>query len=161
MPRSYSFDHFQVPKTMTPTPERGRKKGASVAKKNGGNADSDLHYGKKFAQTEELYQAHAMEAQLEELAGVAKEKTTKAPKMSRSPDADPIDRMRKSAPIGAMPTAELPGKKKLKDFWADGVRHVQLLKEGTRDILHAASFLIHMPSDIVRSFLHRNRGQEA
>lgn len=156
MPRSYSFDHFQVPKTMTPTPERGRKKGAT--KKANAGSTGKISYGKKFAETEELYQAHVMEAQLEELAGVTKEEAS--PRMSRGADADPIDRMRKSAPIGAMPTAEL-GKKKLRDFWSDGMRHVQLFREGTRDILNAASFFLHMPRDMMRSLLRRNREQEA
>jgi hypothetical protein len=67
---------------------------------------------------------------------------------------DPIDQMRRSAPIGAMPTAELPDKKHLKDFLSDGLRHVELLKTGAKDVLNAATFFIAMPRDMMRSLFH-------
>lgn len=153
MPRSYSFDHFQVPKTMRPMPRRGKKKTSARDAKPAPEVEkTDIHYGKKFAQTEELYQAHVMEAQLEELAGLTRDE----PRMSRSaePEADPIDQMRKSAPIGGMPTAELPGRKHLKDFLGDGMRHVQLLRHGMMDVLNAATFFVGMPRDMIKSLFH-------
>lgn len=163
MPRTYSFDHFQVPRTMRPAPKRGKKKGTKTVKTTDPVETTDIHYGKKFAQTEELYQAHVMEAQLEELAGL----NTEAPKMSHSApvEADPIDRMRKSAPIGAMPTAELPSKKRIKDVLGDGARHVNLLRDGVKDIFHAVTFLVGMPASILKSLFHVrlpfHRNQEA
>jgi hypothetical protein len=155
MPRSYSFDHFTVPKTEQPVPERGRKKAKKT--NGGGGGHTDIKYGKAHAQTEELYMAHQMEAQLQELAGIS----TDEPRMSKSSEdaseADPIDRMRKSAPIGANPTAELPDKFKLRDVWSDGMRHVRLLREGTKDVIHAAGFFFRMPRDMMRALLHRER----
>lgn len=155
MPRSYSFDHFTVAKTEQPVPERGRRK---TKKATNGGGQTDIRYGKAHAQTEELYQAHMMQAQLEELAGVDKE----PPRMSKaqqasSDDADPIDRLRKSAPIGANPTAELPGKFKVRDVWSDGMRHVRLMRDGARDVLMAAGYLWRMPRDVMRALLRRER----
>ena len=55
MPRSYSFDHFTVPTSQKPPPQRGHKRG----KKSNGGGKTDIHYGKAHAETEEMYVARA------------------------------------------------------------------------------------------------------
>ncbi|MFL5318596.1 MAG: hypothetical protein ACJ790_03000 [Myxococcaceae bacterium] len=148
MPRSYSFDHYQVPKTMRPQPPRGVR----GKKKKDPKAATDVHYGKQFAQTEELYHAHEMEKQLEELAGIKG-----SGRMSRGRAEDPMDRMRKEAPIGAMPTAEPMEPSRIRDVWDEGVRYAGLLRDGVRDVSTAAMKLLRLPSDLVRAAIHRPR----
>lgn len=162
MPRSYSFDHYLAPKTGTPKPPRGvRGKHGKKGKQNAG----ELHYGKQHAQTEELYAAHQMEHELEELAGVAEQ----SPRMSRSAEdrkgserrlEDPMERLRKEQPIGAIPYAEEPGtaeRSKLRDVWDDGMRHVKLIGDGVRDVRMAAGRLLRLPGDFVRVVFRRPR----
>ena len=149
MPRSYSFDHFQVPKTSAPVPVRGKKKSAKK-----GQGDTELHYGQAHSQTAGLYAAHQMEAQLEELAGLEHDE----PRMSYGEQrGDPLDSMRKSAPIGAMPTADMSEKRRFKDFISEGMRHVKLMREGTKDVLHAATWFVRMPRQMLQSIFHRQR----
>jgi hypothetical protein len=60
VPRTYSFDHFTVPKSKAPTGQQ--------PKPNSGSAPNQgVHYGRSFAQTFELYQAHGMEKELEKV----------------------------------------------------------------------------------------------
>ncbi|MFP2934813.1 hypothetical protein ACLESO_58850, partial [Pyxidicoccus sp. 3LG] len=121
MPRSYSFDHFQVPKTL-PQEKRGLrgqdKKRVAQSRPHPEELETDggIHYGKRFAQTEELYQAHQMATELEELArpepdakfshgpGFTPPKAKKAKRTARA-EAPVIGG---TAPIGALPPTREP-----------------------------------------------------
>ena len=69
MPRTYSFDHFTVPTHDIPTQPEGAK--ARMAGKKTVRGDGQPRYGRRFAETEEMAHVRQMNAQLEELAGVA------------------------------------------------------------------------------------------
>ena len=63
MPRTYSFDHFQVPKTMPQSRSLRRRDKQHVAQaQKGAAAPAGLHYGKSHARTGEILQARAEQA---------------------------------------------------------------------------------------------------
>jgi hypothetical protein len=68
MPRSYSYDHFQVPQSLPKqkaslTQEDKQQLSGAVSV-----GDTGIHYGKAHAETEQILQARQMAKQLEELA---------------------------------------------------------------------------------------------
>src|SRR4051812_48901063 len=67
MPRTYSFDYFKAEPTRSHRPKPGQKRKLKELKRPA-PGEAKFHYGKEHAQTEELYQAHVMEAELERLA---------------------------------------------------------------------------------------------
>lgn len=142
MPRPYSFDHYQVPKTL-PAPKRSLRRqdkarlAHSKAHPEAMESHEGVHYGKRFAETEELYIAHQMEAQMEELArpepdtkfshgpefkaarGASKGKarTTSAPVVGGT------------APIGALPpTREQPPRGRLPEIREEAQHQFQALR---------------------------------
>ena len=64
MPRSYSFDHFQVPKARAQEP-RACAAGTSRTCPSGcarsAAGDKEIHYGRSHAETEEIFQPAPME----------------------------------------------------------------------------------------------------
>jgi hypothetical protein len=163
MPRPYSYDHFQVPKTLPAQKRSLRKKDKEALAKSGPQPEQmgsheGIHYGKSHAQTEELYQAHQMEAVLEELArpepdgkfshgqlspAVAKQEAAKA--------AAPVPVIGGTAPIGALPpTQELPPRGRLPDLLDEAGRQFQALQGGLGDAVKAVSRLASLPFEAVR-----------
>ncbi|MCP3141128.1 hypothetical protein [Pyxidicoccus xibeiensis] len=165
MPRSYSFDHFQVPKTL-PQEKRGlrgqdkKRVAQSRPHPEGVENDGGIHYGKRFAQTEELYTAHQMAAQLEELARPEPDakfshgpefKAPKAKKSKRAaqPVATPV--IGGTAPIGALPpTREPPPRGRLMDLVDEAQRQLQAIQGGLGDAAKAVSRLASLPVEVVR-----------
>lgn len=104
MPRSYSFDHFQVPKKDTSVVHQDEK--AKYAESHASVGEAKIQYGHAHAQTEELLIARQMNAQLEELAGLRQDQAPAPMAMKAElPEAKPLP---KSAPIGALPVTETP-----------------------------------------------------
>jgi hypothetical protein len=74
MTRSYSFDHFTAQKPHT-AQRKPKAPSRSKEKKEHSTDDGAVHYGRAHAETEQMFKAHAMEQQLEEIAGVPQELT--------------------------------------------------------------------------------------
>ncbi len=90
-----------------------------------------ISYGKRFAQTEERYEAHRMEKELEELAGR---------------DIDPGRDARERAPIGALPmTTEPPPRDRFSELTDDAQRYVRMIRDALRDIGTASYRLARLP----------------
>ncbi len=166
MPRSYSYDHFQVPKTL-PAQKRSLrhedkarvKKSAAQPEQMGSNGG--IHYGRSHAQTEELYIAHQMEAQLEELA-----RPEPDAKFSHGPEFKPRKAKKReaaatpkvqtpvigaTAPIGALPpTKELPPRGKLGDLMDEAQRQLQAIQGSLGDAAKAVTRLASLPMEVVR-----------
>lgn len=167
MPRSYSFDHFQVPKTAT-------KHGASLRAKDKEHfaqthkapAEEGIHYGKAHAETEQILQARAMAHQLEELAEVnaAAAEPVPAPRRGRAkkpaaaaaraapPEAVTNPVPGSSAPIGAVPHAATPAPERpaLRDLVDEADRQLTALRGALRDVQQAAAKLVGLPLEAAR-----------
>ena len=61
MPRSYSFDHFTVPDSDADRDLARREKQEVAAQSDAPQGETDIHYGKKFAETEAILKARAEE----------------------------------------------------------------------------------------------------
>jgi hypothetical protein len=61
MPRSYSFDHFTVPESDADRDLARREKQELAAQPDASQGETDIHYGKKFAETEAILKARTEE----------------------------------------------------------------------------------------------------
>lgn len=169
MPRSYSYDHFQVPKTLP-------KQKASLTDEDKQHlnevtsvGDTGIHYGKAHAQTEHILQARQMARQLEELAAP----TLEADEKFSHPAASPKPRRKRraearaaaaaahvaagtTAPIGALPRTEeapvaaSPGPQGLWGVLDEGQRQLRALQEALGDARSAAGRLAALPLEAVK-----------
>lgn len=169
MPRPYSYDHFQVPKTL-PAQKRGlRHEDKARVKKSGAHPEAmgsheGIHYGRSHAQTEELYMAHQMEAELEELA-----RPEPDAKFSHGPEFKPAKAKKRAAPapapviggtapIGALPpTQEQPPRGRLSDLLDEAQRQLQAIQGGLGDAAKAVTRLASLPMEVVRMAARRLR----
>jgi hypothetical protein len=165
MPRTYSFDHFQVPKTVPAQKRSLRHEDKARVKKSAAHPEqmgshAGVHYGKSHAQTEELDQAHQMQAELEELA-----RPEPDAKFSHGPMFTPPPKAKKraaalkgqapviggTAPIGALPpTKELPPRGRLGDLMDEAERQLQAIQGGLGDAAKAVTRLASLPMEVVR-----------
>jgi hypothetical protein len=105
MPRTYRFDHFTVQKR---SPSRALLRQAKQkytelrpeSPISSGQAPK-LHYGRQHAETEALFQAKEMNAQLEALAGLEQPPEPRRDILAKKPSGPPMQGM----PIGALPAA--------------------------------------------------------
>lgn len=165
MPRSYSFDHFKVPKTLPAQKRSLRHEDKARVKKSSAQPEQmgsheGIHYGKSHAQTEELYQAHQMQAELEELARPEPDaKFSHGPEFTPAPQAKkrtattraPAPVIGGTAPIGALPpTKELPPRGRLGDLMDEAQRQLQAIQGGLGDAAKAVTRLASLPMEMVR-----------
>lgn len=167
MPRPYSYDHFQVPKTLPAQKRSLRHEDKARVKKTGAHPEQmgsheGVHYGKSHAQTEELYQAHQMEAELEELARPEPDaKFSHGPefkqrKAKKRAEARPQARAQTpviggTAPIGALPTTkEPPPRGRWADLMDEAQRQLQAIQSGLGDAAKAVTRLASLPVEVVR-----------
>ncbi len=162
MPRSHGFDHFN---SLQPDVSKGGRPAArsrSGAKVTG---HSDVHYGKQFAQTEELYHAHEMEHQLEELA-----KNDLPPAKTESKETDAkvkaktVSAPSRSEPIGALPqTEETPVSPTeaasadepfavWSEAWKDAAEQARAMTAAARGLGNAGIRLASAPLEMARAF---------
>lgn len=144
MPRSYSFDHFQVPAAEPRSRALRRQDKQHLA----GSRHTDLpeeegiHYGKSHAETEEILKARA--AQPRPPAPVA---PTATPQLNLN-----------TTPIGALPmTEELPPRGRMQDLLDEASRQLEALQSGIGDVTKAAARLASLPMEVVRLAARRLR----
>ncbi|WP_223634570.1 hypothetical protein [Corallococcus sp. EGB] len=169
MPRSYSFDHFQVPKTLPPQKRslRQRDKAHLAQSSRGAVEDHEgLHYGKSHAQTEEILAARKMEHQLEELSRPEADakfshgpvsKVSGASRKQRKAAASPV--IGTTAPIGALPpTQERPlAQGRLPDLLDEARRQLKAIQSGVGDVASAVQRLATLPFEAMRMAARRIR----
>lgn len=133
-----------------------------------------ISYGKRFAKTEELYQARVMERQLVELAGGAGQKARKgkAKKGAASKVAATVpelnsrhqvlEQVTRGAPIGAMPPlTEPPAPGGFGEVWGDARRYFEMFKGGIRDAATAGMRLARLPVEVAVLLTGRMRPRHA
>lgn len=145
MPRSYRFDHFTA---NNPEKEAVRAQvKSSVTTVSEGNSrpppTDKIHYGKKFAQTQELMAAHQMEKQLEELAGIEPETETMKP--ARPQPIQKEEKRAKTAPIGALPTEAPPEPSGLRDVFDEALHQISRARSAVADLGQVGWRLITLP----------------
>ncbi|MFY2561503.1 hypothetical protein ACN469_28145 [Corallococcus terminator] len=175
MPRPYSFDHFQAPKTLPQSRSMRRRDKEHLAQSRSQTeelaAQEGVHYGKSFSETEEIFHARQMEAQLEELARqepdgkfshgtsaparaaskrAAREDKVREDKVKKdAPMVEPV--IRGTTPIGALPpTREQPPRGRLPDLIDEAGRQLQTLRGGLGDAAKAVARLAALPFEVVR-----------
>lgn len=173
MPRPYSFDHFQAPKTLPQSRSMRRRDKEHLAQSRSQNdepaAREGVHYGKAFSETEEIFHARQMEAQLEELARPEPDGKfshgTSVPARAASKRAAREDKrredqnkkeavepvIRNTTPIGALPpTREQPPRGRLPDLIDEAGRQLQTLRGGLGDAAKAVARLAALPFEVIR-----------
>jgi hypothetical protein len=97
-----------------------------------GGGSGELSYGRRFAETGELYQAHRMERELEALA--------------RQDDTRPAFRPPRGAPIGALPVAaEAPRRDRIAELADEAQQNTRMIGESLRDIFRALARIARLP----------------
>ena len=141
MPRSYSFDHFQVPQAEPRSRSLRRQDKQHLAEsRHAQEVEEGIHYGKSHAQTEEILKARAM----------APRRKVSPPK--EAPKAQATPRInRNTTPIGALPaTEELPPRGRFQDLLDEAQRQFDVLQQGIGDVSKAAVRLASLPIEVVR-----------
>ena len=147
MPRSFRFEHFTVAKSI---PMRGQRRldkqhlseKRAVETRHG---DGMPHYGRNHAETEELLQVRAMNAQLEALAGLSANAPIKPSATWRG------------QPIGALPMAEVPMETRPREVLEEARRHLGSLRTGLEDVTQATSRLLSLPLEALRGMVRHWR----
>lgn len=131
---------------------------------------SKISYGHKFAQTEELYAAHQMERELEELArqdGMLEDEekeerrgsgggamhlgapSEREEKREKKPEGRRLEELTRGAPIGALPTAsEPPPRQGLSEVVGDAQRYAGMIRDSVKDFATATMRLLKLPVDL-------------
>lgn len=179
MPRSYSFDHYQA---VNPIGEKEGRFGLEKHKQKihdqeeptaekPAHGHAEVHYGKKFSQTEEILQARKMEHELEELAGIggeegagaAKEARPQARQMKQSSMREAQQaKAHRGQPIGALPaTDEAMPQTRFGDLFDDASRQAKTLVLAARDLTRASARLLLLPVRTVQLAARRMRPRHA
>ncbi len=143
-----------------------------------------ISYGKRFAKTEEMYQARVMEKELEELAkedgaldvpgrsrsaggdAAAKKKTAKKSELERAEALQSrhqvLEQVTRGAPIGSVPPVqEAPPRSGLADVMGDAQRYWGMLRGGLKDASTAGVRLARLPMDLMMMAVSRLRPHHA
>jgi hypothetical protein len=154
MPRSYSFDHFQVPAAQPRSRSlRRQDKQHLASSREFLPHEEGIHYGKSHAQTEELLKAHAA---TRARAPAGETKREEPPRVER-PRATPALN-RNTTPIGALPmTEELPPRGRFQDLLDEAQRQLEAIQGGIGDVTKAATRLASLPFEVVRLAARRLR----
>ncbi|HSP81765.1 MAG TPA: hypothetical protein VLQ93_24815 [Myxococcaceae bacterium] len=148
MPRTYRFDHFTVPKTSAQSRSQRRRDKQHLAETRAADRQRDegIHYGRSHAETEEMLQVKAMNAQLEALAGLSANAPVKPSATNRG------------QPIGALPVSEEPlPRGALRDVLEEARRQLGALQAGLRDASRAVGRLFSLPGEAARLAAQRLR----
>jgi hypothetical protein len=157
MPRSYSFDHFQVPAAEPRSRSLRRQDKQHLAESQQARTDhgEGIHYGKSHAQTEEILKARALTPPRRD----STRKPREAPSAPRQDKAQTPPRInRNTTPIGALPaTEELPPRGRFQDLLDEATRQFDALQSGIGDVGKAAVRLASLPIEVVRLAARRLR----
>jgi hypothetical protein len=152
MPRSYSFDHFQVPAAEPRSRSLRRQDKQHLAESQHALPEQDggIHYGKSHAQTEEILKARALAPSRRESTGAKQpypEGIQATPRINRN-----------TTPIGALPaTEELPPRGRFQDLLDEATRQLEAIQGGIGDVSKAAMRLASLPLEVVRLAARRLR----
>lgn len=151
MPRTFRFEHYTVSKTTPATGALRRRDKQHLSEKRASESrfgDTSLHYGRNHAETEEMFQVRAMNAQLEALAGLSANAPLKPTATQRG------------QPIGALPLAEAPSVSQsgaLRDVLDEAQRQLTAVRAGFQDATQATRRLLSLPMEVARLAAQRLR----
>lgn len=150
MPRNFRFEHFNAPKTSTPARGMRRRDKQALSERRAmeRRSDKEIHYGRSHAETEEMFQVRAMNAQLEALAGLSANAPVKPTATNRG------------QPIGALPVSEEPSllpRGALRDVYEEALRQFRALQSGLQDATRATGRLLSLPMEAARLAAQRMR----
>ncbi|WP_224367186.1 hypothetical protein [Hyalangium versicolor] len=152
MPRSYSFDHFQMPaaEPRSRSQRRQDKKHLADSRHSLPEDDGGIHYGKSHAETEEILKAKAL------AMPPRKEPVASPPPTEKSMATPRINR--NTQPIGALPAMEeLPPRGRFQDLFDEATRQFEAIQGGIGDVSKAAVRLASLPLEVMRLAARRLR----
>jgi len=158
MPRTYSFDHFQVPAAEPRSRSLRRQDKQHLAESHHSLPEQDggIHYGKSHAQTEEILKARALAPPRRESPGARPGEAQASPRQERLQATPRINR--NTTPIGALPaTEELPPRGRFQDLLDEATRQFEAIQGGIGDVSKAAVRLASLPLEVVRLAARRLR----
>jgi hypothetical protein len=159
MPRSYSFDHFQVPpaEPRSRSLRRQDKQHLADSRHPHPGQEEGIHYGKSHAETEEILRAKALSPHPRAPATQGHEGQPQAsPPVEQVPATPSINR--NTTPIGALPaTEELPTRGRFQDLLDEASRQIGAIQGGIRDVTKATARLASLPLEGVRLAARRLR----
>lgn len=168
MARSYSEHPYNNPKKDTHLVHDERdmpEVDAQYTEAAPAGPEPKIHYGKKFAQTEEMLIAKQMNRQLEELSGITAEEQAKREATRTTAELPEPPQVQKSAPIGALPLTEepLPAMPQgvLREILETATTDLQLVRAAARDLWVASFRLARLPLDAARVAVRHLRPQTA
>lgn len=155
MPRSYSFDHFQVPAAEPRSRSLRREDKQHLADSHHlPDQGEGIHYGKSHAQTEEILKARAL---MPRKQSPSRKREAQAPARAEKIQATPRIN-RNTTPIGALPaTEELPPRGRVQDLFDEATRQFEALQTGIGDVSKAAVRLASLPIEVMRLAARRLR----
>jgi hypothetical protein len=150
MPRNFRFEHFNAPKTSTPARGMRRRDKQALSARHAveRRSDKEIHYGRNHAETEEMFQVRAMNAQLEALAGLSANAPIKPTATNRG------------QPIGALPVSEEHAplsRAAMRDVLDEALRQFRALQSGIQDATKATGRLLSLPMEAARLAAQRMR----
>lgn len=149
MPRTYSFEHFTVPKTSAQSRSLRKRDKQFLSEKRttGRRSGGGVQYGRSHAETEEMFHVRAMNAQLEALAGLSPHAPVKPTASNRG------------QPIGALPVAEEPllSRGALRDVVDEALHQLRVVQTSLRDMSKATGRLLSLPLEVARLTARRFR----
>lgn len=158
MPRSYSFDHFQVPAAEPRSRSLRRQDKQHLAESQHAPMDNGqgIHYGKSHAQTEEILKARALAPPRRDTAKKPRGEAPGAPRQEKVQTTPRINR--NTTPIGALPaTEELPPRGRFQDLFDEATRQIDAIQSSISDVGKAAVRLASLPLEVVRLAARRLR----
>jgi hypothetical protein len=154
MSRSYRFEYSTV-NQREPSRALLRKDKQKYAELPTSGAGSKIQYGHAHAQTQELYQAREMTAELEALAGIPEEETLEKEEALRSAAA-----AGPGGPLGALPeTAERPPTTTWQDAYELSRHNVRAFLGALDDVRAASLRLARTPVDLAKLALRTFSGR--
>lgn len=156
MPRSFSFDHFQQAPSRPPQlPPEGDQEAYVKSHETLPESAEKLHYGKAFAETEEILRrrraARASKQAFEELPRKGRASPERAAGQRVRDEARATPQVRTGAPIGALPVAgEAPPLEGFASLWEEAQRNVGTLTQSLRDFSDALGRLARLPVGAAR-----------
>jgi hypothetical protein len=161
MPRSYSFDHFQVPAAEPRSRSLRRQDKQHLAETQHGlpQQDGGIHYGRSHAQTEEILKARALAPPRRDTSRTRQAQARAAQAQARQERLLATPRInRNTTPIGALPaTEELPPRGRFQDLIDEATRQIDAIQGSIGDVGKAVVRLASLPFEIVRLAARRLR----
>ncbi|HZH03775.1 MAG TPA: hypothetical protein VEY30_08330 [Myxococcaceae bacterium] len=153
VPRTYSYDHFQVPEAHpnagSEVKSRNRSKVADPASDVSPPQAHGIHYGRAHAETAERYQRRHAEAEQRSAAGNEGGDDGARHEASAPAPAEA------GTPIGSLPGTDRPWADDFRGLWGELQGTLEMMGGAVRDLHSGAQRLARLPRNAAKMALGR------